>query len=541
LNSKFAFLILVFSSLAHAEVKLEAVNTTKAGSELVVAISGTDHPRDFVTIMPKGAPEGVFDTYQYAGSGGGVKLRAPAKAGEYEIRVLAAAPPYKTLARRSVVVEVTSAAISSAPEVSAGKRFSFTWSGPDNIGDYIGIGEIDPKGERYLTFAYTKSGVSLTLTAPDKPGVYELRYFLASGSVIATQKITVTGVTATLQGPANVGAGEIFKVAWTGPNNMGDYITIVGGGTQEGSAGNFSYTATGSPAVLVAPPTPGGYEIRYSTGQSHLTLARTAISVAPGKEEAGLISVSASRDRRSDRAVEVILDASGSMLLRVGKQTRIDIAKQTLLLLTSSLLAPGTPFALRVLGRELDSCQTTLDIPLGPLNPEAVSTRLSALQVKNRARTPIGASIARIGEDLSAAKGERLIVLLTDGEETCGGDAAAEVQKLKTTGVPFQLNIVGFAIDNKKIGASFRHLAELGNGSYFDAKDAASLTKSIGEAMQPGFEVFNPSGTFITSGFIGGPPVRVVPGAYSIRLRGQPSIPPIHTTVKPRQTSQVAF
>ena len=91
----------------------------------------------------------------------------------------------------------------------------------------------------------------------------------------------------------------------------------------------------------------------------------------------------------------LILDASGSMLQKLGAVRRIDIAKQTLTKLTSSTIPAGTPFALRVFGREVDSCQTDLDVPVGPLNPAAVGQRIAALNAKNGAKTPIGASLAK--------------------------------------------------------------------------------------------------------------------------------------------------
>ena len=43
-------------------------------------------------------------------------------------------------------------------------------------------------------------------------------------------------------------------------------------------------------------------------------------------------------------------------------------------------------------GREVDSCQTDLDVPVAPLNPAAVGQRIAALVAKNGAKTPIGAS-----------------------------------------------------------------------------------------------------------------------------------------------------
>ena len=165
------------------------------------------------------------------------------------------------------------------------------------------------------------------------------------------------------------------------------------------------------------------------------------------------------------------------MLQRIGTQRRIDIAKQTLTKLTASTLPAGTPFALRVFGREIDSCQTDLDIPLGPLNAATVGAKIQALEAKNNAKTPIGASLEKVIDDLASVKGERLVIVLTDGEETCGGDPAAAIEKLQQAGVSTRVNIVGFAIDDAELAVTFRHWSEAGNGSYFDAKDAAGLTQ----------------------------------------------------------------
>ena len=101
-------------------------------------------------------------------------------------------------------------------------------------------------------------------------------------------------------------------------------------------------------------------------------------------------------------AVELILDASGSMLQKFGAVRRIDIAKQTLTKLTSTTIPAGTPFAMRVFGREVDSCQTDLDVPVGPLNAAAVGQRIAALNAKNGAKTPIGASLAKVADDLKS-------------------------------------------------------------------------------------------------------------------------------------------
>ncbi|MES1263672.1 MAG: VWA domain-containing protein, partial [Peristeroidobacter soli] len=258
------------------------------------------------------------------------------------------------------------------------------------------------------------------------------------------------------------------------------------------------------------------------------------------KNEPGKIAVTLAEGTKSGGAIEIILDASGSMLQKLGTQRRIDIAKQTLTKLTSSTIPAGTPFAFRVFGREVDSCQTDLDIPVGPLNPAAVGQRIAALVAKNGAKTPIGASLDKVSEDLKSVTGEKLIVLVTDGEETCGGDPAAAIERLRKAGIGTRVSIVGFALDDEKLATTFRRWSDAGGGAFFDAKDAAGLDKSLTEAMRPGFEVVNTQGQVIASGLIGGDAVQAPAGNHTVRMKGRATASkPV--VVKPKETVTVAF
>ena len=86
-----------------------------------------------------------------------------------------------------------------------------------------------------------------------------------------------------LAAPKSVTAGSVFKVAWTGPNNSGDYITIVRADAAEKTYLNYAYTKNGNPASLRALDEPGAYELRYVMGQSGTTLTRTPIKIQPAK------------------------------------------------------------------------------------------------------------------------------------------------------------------------------------------------------------------------------------------------------------------
>jgi hypothetical protein len=620
-------LLLAFlSSTAFAQT-VGGPATAKVGAAVEISVAGSKNQRDFVTIVPKGEREGAYGGYEYVSKNGAFKLTAPAKAGDYEIRLLAADPPYATLASRPLRIDAVTATLDAPAQVAAGAKISVKWTGPNNARDYIAIGNAT---RPYFGYDYTNAGSPLTINAPYQPGEYELRYFLGAGDVIIGKrpitvgsvsatvrvparvaagsqvkitwqgpnnprdyvtivkageeqgkwgayeytsqgnplemrapdlageyevryltaqtnatlgiaKFTVTAVTASLKGPAQAVAGSTFAVSWEGPNNQRDYVTIVKKGAREGDYSNeYEYTARGNPLKLRAPVEAGDYELRYSTGQSYATLARAPIAITPAKEEPGLVQVTAASALPAGSAVEIILDASGSMLQRIGKDRRIDIARATLTKLVTSTIPAGTPFAFRVFGRMEDSCQTDLDVPLGPLNVQAVSAKIAGLEPKNGAKTAIGASLDLVAADLRAVQGERLVILLTDGEETCGGDPAAAIEKLRKACKMVRVNIVGLAIDDAKLAETFKHWADAGGGAYFDAKGATALNDAMAKAMRPTFEVVDAQGAVVADGLAGGDAVRVMPGNYTVRLAGRKSASQA-VTVRAKEKASLKF
>ena len=131
-------------------------------------------------------------------------------------------------------------------------------------------------------------------------------------------------------------------------------------------------------------------------------------------------------------------------------------------------------------------------------------------------------------------------MLITDGEETCGGDPAGEIEKLRKAGIGTRISIVGFALDEPQLAATFRRWSDLGGGAFFDAKDAAGLEKSLSAALRPGFEVLNAQGQVLASGVVGGDPVSVPAGNHSVRIKGRTDAgKPV--VVTPKETASVAL
>jgi hypothetical protein len=265
---------------------------------------------------------------------------------------------------------------------------------------------------------------------------------------------------------------------------------------------------------------PADYSLRVSGSYREAPGPGQLLVVSGGNVTSG----GAARNSAAHGAVELILDASGSMLQRLDGTRRIAIARDVLTEAINAYIAPGTPVALRVFGhQEPDACRTDLEIPLGPLDRARASETLAGIEAKNLAKTPIADSLALIETDLANATGRKVVVLVTDGEETCGGDPAAAIEALQAKGLEISLNIVGFAIDNIELEQLFERWAELGGGRYFSAVDQAGLNEAIAEALQVPFTVYDMSGAAVATGLVDGEPVELESAFYRVVIAGAPA------------------
>ncbi len=614
LNASRPYQTLARSKLTVTEVTatIEAPLEVMAGENFSFSWSGPDNERDFITLVSKGAPGRKYGKYQYTQKGPSLSLRAPDEPGEYELRYLMGSSK-KTLARSTIQVKATQAKVEGPKQVSAGAKFSVDWVGPDNQQDFIALVQRDAPEKSYGKYRYTNTGNPVVLTAPDEPGEYQVRYLTGSAHyTLGSYDLTVTATGAGLDAPTEVMAGSMVNVTWQGPDNVQDFITVVKQGAKEKEYSDYRYTHSGNPALLQMPEIPGDYEIRYLTGGSHRTLASRPVKVmpasasllapesielgevvpvsweGPGNNQDYVIIVSSgSKQNRKGTyayvrrgknlriaspaevgsyeiryvtgglkqtlasvnlevtpsripgtlqvvrsseagtegqalpAISIILDASGSMLQRMDGRRRIEIAREALLKLTEQVIPENTLFALRVFGhKEKDSCRTDLEIPLGPLNKSAVKSKISAINAMNLAKTPIAHSLQLAISDLEQAKGEKIVLLITDGEETCDGNPATSIQQIADSGIDVQVNIVGFAIDELMLRETFQQWARLGNGRYFDAQDAQQLESSLSQSMQESYEIIDQQGTLIGAGEVGAAPIKLAPGAYRLRLVG---------------------
>jgi Ca-activated chloride channel family protein len=120
----------------------------------------------------------------------------------------------------------------------------------------------------YTEYFYTRDGNPGKLKMPFAPGDYELRYStegVSPNPTLFSLPIRVVMASYTLTAPRQAKAGSRIQIGWSGPNNPGDYVTVVKKGADVGTYTEYFYTRSGNPGTLPVPSEPGEYELRYST------------------------------------------------------------------------------------------------------------------------------------------------------------------------------------------------------------------------------------------------------------------------------------
>jgi hypothetical protein len=230
------------------------------------------------------------------------------------------------------------------------------------------------------------------------------------------------------------------------------------------------------------------------------------------------------------------------MLQRIDGERRIDLAKTAVEHLITRVLPDATSFSLRVFGhKEADSCRTDMEIPIGPLNRTAAARRLSRINAMNLARTPIADSLALVGQDLAGRPGRHTIILVTDGEETCGGNPAQVIESLLAGGLDVRINIVGLAIDELMLRESFQRWARLGQGAYFDARDAQQLELGLEQAVEIPWELIDASGEALAVGVVNGASVSAPAGHYTVRILTRPEVQVREVTIEAESEALLAL
>lgn len=224
------------------------------------------------------------------------------------------------------------------------------------------------------------------------------------------------------------------------------------------------------------------------------------------------------------RTIELVIDSSGSMWGRVDGRPKIDVARDALAELLASL-PKDTTVALRAYGHRSKRCDdTALLVPPGPPGRAALGKALDKL--RPRGRTPIAHALQEAAKDLSASGsggflGERMVVMVTDGIETCKGDPCAVAADLDEGPVRLRVNVVGFALDRGVDKASLKCMADATGGSFLDAEDDRGLIRSLERAVRVGYNIVDEQGKLVQASDLERASTVLPVGRYKVRFGAQ--------------------
>ncbi len=245
-----------------------------------------------------------------------------------------------------------------------------------------------------------------------------------------------------------------------------------------------------------------------------------------------------------------IFDASGSMRGRDAEGKRkIGVARTVLEKLVASL-PEDVRIGLRVYGHRYPrkpkarSCtDSQLVVPFQRVDKAAFARFVDSIRPKGQ--TPIGLSLRGVAKDFGDAPGPKIVVLITDGEETCSPKPEDPdypprvVEDLLAQGLDVKVNIVGFDIAKSEVRDFLGELAAKTGGVFYGADNAAELQAAIEAAMRTPYEVLDLAGEVIARGTLDGGPVTLPAGVYRVKVAAATPLVIENLVIEPGRATRV--
>ncbi|MFJ3086055.1 VWA domain-containing protein [Streptomyces sp. NPDC086838] len=219
--------------------------------------------------------------------------------------------------------------------------------------------------------------------------------------------------------------------------------------------------------------------------------------------------------------VELVLDVSGSMRTRdIDGQSRMSAAKQAFNEVLDAV-PEQVQLGIRTLGADYPGddrkvgCKDTKQLyPVGPLDRTEAKTAVATLAPTGW--TPIGPALIGAADDLEGGDSTRRIVLISDGEDTCGPLDPCEVARdIAARGIHLVIDTLGL-VPNAKIRQQLTCIAEATGGTYTAVQHTDELSGRVKQLVDRAAEpVVTPVATKGADSCTDAPELK--PGLYTDR------------------------
>lgn len=183
----------------------------------------------------------------------------------------------------------------------------------------------------------------------------------------------------------------------------------------------------------------------------------------------------------------IVFDASGSMGTTdfTAKKPHIERVKEAFRQVVPEI-PPERRLGLIVYGQGAYNRCDSIELKLKP-EPNAGPIIMSEVEkIVPAGRTPLTESVRNAADVLHYREQPGVVVLLTDGEETCGGKTCELARELKKNGKDITVHVIGYR--NKEAGGlsdtfGARCLAEETGGLYLRVETVEQLTDALRKTM----------------------------------------------------------
>lgn len=177
-----------------------------------------------------------------------------------------------------------------------------------------------------------------------------------------------------------------------------------------------------------------------------------------------------------------VFDASGSMWQKNGADYKIAVAKSVMKDLVQKLPASAQA-GLIAYGhtRKSDCSDIETLVDMGPIDKAGFSAKLDAIDPKGM--TPIARSLQIALDAAEKVGGTINIILISDGLETCEGNACELIRNARAQGATITVHVVGFGIAEKDVSA-LECIAQAGGGQYLPAENAGELATALEKTIE---------------------------------------------------------
>jgi Mg-chelatase subunit ChlD len=225
-----------------------------------------------------------------------------------------------------------------------------------------------------------------------------------------------------------------------------------------------------------------------------------------------------------DKSVQIVVDASRSMWGQIQGEAKMSIAKN-ILNDVSYWYPEDLDLALRAYGNvspsESNNCSdSTLLVPFYEQNRAPIRAAIAGL--KPTGQTPIAFALNQAAQDFGSLNGDRAVVLVTDGIESCGGNPVQAARTLGAQGI--KVHVIGFGLGNvtDEDAASLQSIADASGGRYVFAGSAEELIHALSQTVATPFSVFK-GGIEVSSGVLGSSDTILLPeGDYRVEVYSEP-------------------